>query len=60
MLDSFCSTLGDTALQRHLLAVQPANLAEAIQRGQGIKKLSHREPPPTPAKSERWKKVKLK
>ena len=34
MLDSFCSTLGDTALQRHLLAVQPANLAEAIQHGQ--------------------------
>ena len=34
MLDSFCSTLGDAALQRHLLAVQPATITEAIQHGQ--------------------------
>ena len=34
MLDSFCSTLGDTALQRHLLAVQPATITDAIRHGQ--------------------------
>ena len=34
MLDSFCSTLGDTALQRHLLAIQPATITDAIRHGQ--------------------------
>ena len=33
MLDTFCSSLGNAALQRHLLAVRPETLTEAIQHG---------------------------
>ena len=33
MLDSFCSSLGNAALQRHLLAMQPGTLAEAVLCG---------------------------
>ena len=34
MLESFCSTVGYAALQRHLLAVQLATITEAIQHEQ--------------------------
>ena len=33
MLETFCSSLGNAALQRHLLAVRPETLTEAIQHG---------------------------
>ena len=33
MLDTFCSTLNNTALQRHLLAIRPESLTEAVQHG---------------------------
>ena len=32
-LDTFCSSLGNAALQRHLLAIQPATLMAAVQHG---------------------------
>ena len=34
MLDTFCGSLGNAGLQRHLLAIQPQTLAEAVQHGQ--------------------------
>ena len=34
MLDAFCSSLGKATLQRHLLAIRPETLTEAVQRGQ--------------------------
>ena len=34
MLETFCGSLGHTALQRHLLAVRPETLTEAVQHGQ--------------------------
>ena len=34
MLETFCGSLGHAALQRHLLAVRPETLAEAVQHGQ--------------------------
>ena len=33
MLDTFCSSLGSASLQRHLLAVRPETMTEAIQYG---------------------------
>ena len=33
MLDMFCSSLGNAALQRHLLAIRPNTLTEAVQHG---------------------------
>ena len=34
MLDAFCSSLGNATLQRHLLAIRPETLTEAVQHGQ--------------------------
>ena len=33
MLDTFCSSLGNASLQRHLLAIRPQTLPEAVQYG---------------------------
>ena len=33
MLDMFCSTLGNATLQRHLLAMRPNSMMEAVQHG---------------------------
>ena len=33
MLDMFCSTLGNATLQRHLLAMRPNTMMEAVQHG---------------------------
>ena len=33
MLDTFCSSLGHAALQRHLLAIRPENLTDAVTHG---------------------------
>ena len=46
VLDSFCNTLGDAALQRHLLAVQPATLAQAIQHEQDFIQIKPRQSQP--------------
>ena len=34
MLETFCGSLGHAALQRHLLAIRPETLTEAVQHGQ--------------------------
>ena len=34
MLDAFCGSLGNATLQRHLLAIRPETLNEAVQHGQ--------------------------
>ena len=33
MLDTFCSTIGNASLQRHLLAIHPNTMMEAVQHG---------------------------
>ena len=34
MLDAFFGSLGNASLQRHLLAIRPETLTEAVQHGQ--------------------------
>ena len=43
-LDAFCSSLGNSALQRHLLATQPETMAEAVQRGNEYLQVSAERP----------------
>ena len=45
MLDTFCSTLGNAALQRHLMAIQPDTLPAAVQHGSEYLQVKLDRPP---------------
>ena len=48
MLDTFCSSLGHAALQRHLLAIRPETIAEAVIHGNEYLQVRGDKVPPEP------------